>query len=75
MEVGDRHLETGTINSKQVYFVTGDGGGIDIVALQGDRGPAGARGLNGDTGDRGPAGSRDSPSLKDTKVLQERLVK
>ena len=27
MEVGDRHLETDTINSKLVYFVKDDGGG------------------------------------------------
>ena len=33
-------------------------GGGDIVALQRDRGPAGARGLNGDSDDRGHAGSR-----------------
>ena len=33
MEVGDRHLETDTINSKLVYFVKGDGGGGDILAL------------------------------------------
>ena len=43
MEVGDRYLETDTINSKLVYFVKGDGGGGgDIVALEGDRGTAGA---------------------------------
>ena len=58
MEVGDRHLETDTIDSKLVYFVKDDGGGGDIVTLQGDRGPAGARGLNGDSGNRGPAVSR-----------------
>ena len=34
-----------TISSKLIYFGTGDGGGGDIVALQGDRGPAGARGF------------------------------
>ena len=45
MEVSDRHLATDTISSKLVYFVKGDGGGGDIVALQGDRGPSGARGL------------------------------
>ena len=64
MEVGDRHLETDTINSKLVYFVKDDGGGGDIVALQGDRGPAGARGLNGDSGDRGPAGSRGPTGMR-----------
>ena len=58
MEVGDRHFETDTRNSKLVYFVKGDGGGGDTVALQGYRGPAGARGLNGDSRDREPAGSR-----------------
>ena len=57
MEVGDRRLATDRVNSKMVYFVMGDGNSGNIVALQGDRGPAGARGLNGDSGDRGPAGS------------------
>ena len=50
MEVGDWHLETDTISSKLVYFVKG--------ALQGDRRPSGARGLNGDSGDKGPVRSR-----------------
>ena len=58
MEVGDRHLETDTIYSKLAYFVKGDGGGGgDFVTLQGDRGPAEARGLNGDFGEGGPAGN------------------
>ena len=57
MEVSNRHIATDTISSKVIYFVKGDGGG-DIVALQGDKGPAGARGLKGDSGDRGPTGSR-----------------
>ena len=45
MEVGNRYLTTDVINSKLVYFVKGDGSSGDIVALQGDRGPSGARGL------------------------------
>ena len=58
MEVSNRHIATDTISSKLIYFVKGGGGGCDIVALQGDRGPAGARALKVDSGDRGPAGSR-----------------
>ena len=34
---------TDTISSKLIYFVKGDGGGGDVVALQGDRGHTGAR--------------------------------
>ena len=64
MVVTNRYIATDTESSKLVYFVKGDdGGGGDIVALQGDRGPSGARGLQGDSGDRGPAGSR-SPTGK-----------
>ena len=59
MDVSNRQIATDTISSKQIYFVKGDdGGGGDIVALQGDRGPSEARGLKGDSGDRGHAGSR-----------------
>ena len=56
MEVGDRDFTTDKINSKLVYFVKGDGS--SGVALQGDRGPSGARGLKGNSGDKGPVGSR-----------------
>ena len=41
-------------NSKLVNFVEADDG--SGVALQGDRGPSGARGLKGDSGDQGPSG-------------------
>ena len=58
MVVVNRYLTTDIINSKLVYFVKGDGSSGDIVVLQGDRGPSGARGLKGDSGDNGPAGSR-----------------
>ena len=57
MEVGARDLTTDIINSKLVYyFVKGDGS--SGVALRGDRGPSGARGLKRDSGDKGPVGSR-----------------
>ena len=56
MEVGDLSLITDTISSKLIYCVKGDWG--STVALQGDRGPLGTRGLKGDSGDRGPVGSR-----------------
>ena len=75
MEVSDLHLATDTISSKLVYCVMDDGSSGDIVALQEDRGPSGAK---GDSGDRGPDGSRgplESVGLKDLKVLLERLVK
>ena len=36
----------------------GNGDGGSGVALQGDRGPSGARGLKGDSGDKGAVGSR-----------------
>ena len=58
MEVSNRHIATDTVSSKLIYFVKSDGGCGDIVALQGDRGPAGVRGLKGDSSDRGPVGSR-----------------
>ena len=58
MEVGNRYLTTDTISSKLVYFVKGDGCSGDIVALQGDRGPSGARGLKGGSGDKETAGIR-----------------
>ena len=54
-------LETDTISSKLIYFVKGDGG--SGVALQGDRGPSGARGLKGDSSDQGSVGSR-GPAAK-----------
>ena len=56
MEVSNWYLETDTISSKLIYFVKGDGG--SGVALQGDRGPFGTRGLIGDFGDKGTVGSR-----------------
>ena len=77
MEVGDRYLTTDIICSKLVYFVNGDGSSGDIVSLQGDRGPAGAKCLKGDSGDKGPAGSRgpmENVALKEPKVILERLV-
>ena len=43
MEVGHRSLTEDTISSKLEYFVKSDMG--SDVALQGDRGPSGARGL------------------------------
>ena len=42
MEVVNRQIETDKICRKLIYFVAGDGG--SGVALQGDRGPSGARG-------------------------------
>ena len=45
MVVTNRYIATDTISSKLVYFVKGDNGGGIIVALQGDRGPSGARDL------------------------------
>ena len=42
VNVSENHL---TISSKS--FVKGDGSSGDIIALQGARGPSGARGLNG----------------------------
>ena len=47
MEVGDRDLITDEINRN--WYTKGDG--ISGLALQGDRGPSGARGLNRDSGD------------------------
>ena len=41
MEIGGRQIGTDKIKSKLIYFVKGDGG--SGVALQGDRGPSGAR--------------------------------
>ena len=55
MDAGNRDLITDEVNSKLVYFAKGDVS--SGVALQGDRGPSGARGLKGDTGDKGPVGS------------------
>ena len=40
---GGGQVETDKINSKLIYFVMGHGG--SGVALQGERGPSGARGL------------------------------
>ena len=56
MEVVDRSLTEDTVSSKLIYLVKGDGG--SGVALQGYRGPSGARCLKGDSGDEGPVGSR-----------------
>ena len=58
MKVGNRSHTEDTKSSKLIYFVKGDWG-IDI-ALQGDRGPSGARGLKGDFGYKGPVGNRGS---------------
>ena len=58
MEVGNRYIRTDTISSKLVYFGKSNGSSGDIVALQGDRGPSGARDLKRNSGDKRPAGSR-----------------
>ena len=52
MEVSERHIATDTISSKLIYFANGDRSSGKIFALQGERRPAGARGLKGDSGDR-----------------------
>ena len=57
MEIGGRQVEADTISSKLIYFVKGDGS--SGVALQGDRGPSGTRGLKGYSGDQGSVGSRN----------------
>ena len=49
MDVTSRHISTDRLGSKLVYFVEVDDG--SGVALQGDRGPSGVRGLKGDSGD------------------------
>ena len=66
MEIGDRDLATDGINSKLIYFVREDG--CSDVALQGDRGPSGARGLKRDCGDKGPVGSRSSTGKRGVEV-------
>ena len=65
VEIGDRHLETGTGSSKLIYVLKGDG--RSDVALHGDIGPSGTRGLKGDFGDKGPVGSRDSAGKRDVE--------
>ena len=45
VEIGNREIATAD-SSKLVYFVKCDGG--SGAALQGDRGPSGSRGLQGD---------------------------
>ena len=62
VEIGDRSLTENTISSKLIYFVKGDG--VSGVALQGDIGPSGARGLKGDSGDIGPIESRGSTAKR-----------
>ena len=56
MEVGNREIESDKISSKLVYCVEGDDG--SGVALQGDRGRSGVKGLRGDSGDQGSVGSQ-----------------
>ena len=76
MEVGDRSLTEDTISSKLVYVVNGDRD--SGVALQGDRGPSGARGLKGVLVTKEPLEvevQMESVALNDPKVLLERLVK
>ena len=75
MEVGDWYFETDTISSKLVYFVKGDGS--SGVALQGDRGSSGTRGLEGDSGDKvkDPLEGEvklENVALKVPKVILER---
>ena len=59
MDVTGRHIVTD--KSKLIYFVEADDG--SGVALQGDRGPSGVRGLKGDSCDQGPSGRQD-PAMK-----------
>ena len=54
LDVTGRHIATDTLASKLVYSVQADDG--SGVALQGDRGPSGVRGLKGDSGDQGSIG-------------------
>ena len=61
LDVTGRHIATNKLGSKLVYFVeANDGSG---VALLGDRGPSGVRGLKGDPGDQGSSG-RQGPAGK-----------
>ena len=53
MEVTNRKSATDD-NNMLIYFVECDDG--SGVALQGDRGPSGIRGLKGDSGGQGPSG-------------------
>ena len=62
MEVSEWYLETDMISSKLIYFVKDNGG--SGVALQGDRGPSGTRGLKGDSDDQGSVGSRGQPGKR-----------
>ena len=50
MVIGGSQIETDKIYSKMIYFV--------VVALQGDGGPSGARGLKGDSGGKGSVGNQ-----------------
>ena len=52
MKVGEWFIEADKISSKLVYFVEADDD--SGVALQGNRGPSGVRGLKGDSGGQGP---------------------
>ena len=61
MQVTNRKIATDKISSKLIYFVEADDG--SGVALLGDRGPSGVRGLKGDSGDQGPNG-RQGPAGK-----------
>ena len=55
LKVTARNIATGD-NSKLIYFVKADDG--SGVALQGDQGPSGVRGLKGDTGGQGTNGGK-----------------
>ena len=73
MEIGNRQIATDKISSKPVYFVKGNVG--SGVALQGDRGPSGTRGLKGDSGEGSVEVQLENMALMGSKVLLERLVK
>ena len=56
LDVTGRLIATDKLGSKLVYFIEGgDGSG---VALQGDRGPSGVRGLKGNSDGQGPSGNQ-----------------
>ena len=66
MYVTGRHIVED--KNKLIYFVEADDG--SGVALQGDRGPSGVRGLKRDSGDQGPSG-RQGPAGKRGAVGSE----
>ena len=49
MDITDRYITANTIRSEMVYFGEDDDDGSG-VALQGDRGPSGIKGVKGDSG-------------------------